>query len=260
MFVHDRETGITELVSVDSSGNQGNADSGGYVPPSIAADGRFVAFKSFATNLVPGDTNGGCDNSGYGVANNNCPDIFVHDRQTGNTERVSVDSAGNQAQCPVEHAYGDCNDGLAISATGRFVAFVSHATNLVSGDTNATKDVFIHDRWAGSTDRVSLDSWDTQANAYSWGPIGVTPDGGSIAFTSRATNLVIDDTNDAHDVFVRSYIATSVGGVAEHPDVTALPLAAASGRDYSGYILGAAVAFAVTAVGATGWRRRRRRA
>src|SRR5437762_3520785 len=81
VFVHDRQTGTTERVSVDSLGNEGNGSSAN---PSISADGRFVAFDSGASNLVPGDTNGGTD-------------VFVHDRQTGTTERASGDSAGHEA-------------------------------------------------------------------------------------------------------------------------------------------------------------------
>src|SRR5213595_159425 len=114
--------GTTERVSMDSAGNEGNGGSGG---PAISADGRFVAFASYASNLVPGDTNG--------VA-----DVFVHDRQTGTTKRVSVNSAGTQ---------GNGGSGSpAISADGRFVAFSSYATNLVPGDTNGVVDVFVHDR------------------------------------------------------------------------------------------------------------------
>src|SRR2546426_6706686 len=81
VFVHDRQTGMTERVSVDSAGSEGNGASTGVA---LSADGRFVAFTSVATNLVAGDTN-------------DVTDVFVHDRQTGTTERVSVDSAGNQA-------------------------------------------------------------------------------------------------------------------------------------------------------------------
>jgi len=123
IFVHDRQTGVTELVSVDSAGNAGNWHSS---LPSISANGRYVAFESRASNLVPGDSNG------YG-------DIFVHDRQTGVTQRVSVDSLGNEGDNGGEGSSG-------ISADGRYVAFVSDSTNLVPDDTNATSDVFVHDR------------------------------------------------------------------------------------------------------------------
>jgi Tol biopolymer transport system component len=125
VFVRDRQSDTTELVSVSSSGELGN---GWSEVPSMSADGRFVAFHSGATNLVPGDTNG-------------CLDVFVRDRQSGITERVSISSSGEQANI------GD--SGLpSISADGRFVPFVSYASNLVPDDTNDAFDVFVHEREA----------------------------------------------------------------------------------------------------------------
>jgi Tol biopolymer transport system component len=115
--------GSTELVSVSSAGNQGS----GYWP-ALSADGRVVVFVSGAGNLVPGDTN-------------DVPDVFVHDRQTGATERVSVDSAGNQGDR--ESGYSSSIAKPLLSADGRFVAFASLATNLVPGDTNGYYDVFV---------------------------------------------------------------------------------------------------------------------
>ena len=114
--------GTTERASVDSSGVQGND---GSERPSISADGRFVAFGSYASTLVLGDTNSFFDS-------------FVHDRQTGATERVSVDSSGVQSN--------DGSDEASISADGRFVAFRSWASNLVPGDTNGWYDIFVRDR------------------------------------------------------------------------------------------------------------------
>jgi archaellum component FlaF (FlaF/FlaG flagellin family) len=119
VFVHDRVTGQTTRVSVASDGTQGNGHSGS---PSISADGRYVAFSSSASNLVPGDTNGRGD-------------VFVHDRLTGQTTRVSVASDGTQGN-------GD-SWWPSISADGRYVAFASEASNLVPGDTNGTWDVFV---------------------------------------------------------------------------------------------------------------------
>ena len=149
VFVHDRESGETTRVSLDSNGTQGN---NGAFTPSISADGRFVAFHSDASNLVSGDTNNYCDTDDNGVYEDNCPDIFVHDRQTGHTTRVSVASDGTQGN-------KDSWTFPSVSADGRYVAFVSTAINLVSGDTNNycdtdydgvyednCWDVFVHDR------------------------------------------------------------------------------------------------------------------
>src|SRR5947207_2433895 len=177
VFVHDRQTRTTERVSVDSAGTEGN---GASIFSEISADGRFVAFWSSATNLVPGDTNG--------VA-----DVFVHDRQTRTTERVSIDSAGYQANSASTYS--------AISADGRFVAFVSTATNLVPGDTNGGQDVFVHDRRTGTTERVSVDSAGTESNGSSERP-AISADGRFVAFWSSATNLAPGDTNSLIDVFV----------------------------------------------------------
>jgi hypothetical protein len=120
IFVHDRQTGITDRVSVASDGTLTDNHSGG---SSISSDGRFVAFWSWATNLVPGDTNGQAD-------------IFVHDRQTGVTERVSVAADGTQGN-------DGGSDRPSISADGRFVVFESSSSNLVPGDTNEAADVFV---------------------------------------------------------------------------------------------------------------------
>jgi dipeptidyl aminopeptidase/acylaminoacyl peptidase len=108
-----------ERVSVSSAGEQGNADG---VGPSPSADGRLVAYESNASNLVEGDTN-------------NARDIFVFDRATGTTERVSVSSAGEQGN--------DISLDPSLSADGRLVAYESNASNLVEGDTNNVTDIFV---------------------------------------------------------------------------------------------------------------------
>jgi len=177
VFVHDRETGQTERVSVDDAGNQGNNSSG---EPSISGDGRYVAFWSWASNLVPGDTNGTYD-------------VFVHDRETGQTKRVSVDSTGNQGN------YGSSSP--SISADGRYVAFVSQAYNLVPDDTNASYDVFVHEPQTGETERVSVDPAGNQGNHDSGIP-SISADGRYVAFQSCSSDLVPDDTNDLCDVFI----------------------------------------------------------
>ncbi len=183
IFVHDRGTGTTVRVSVASDGSQatGPAVFGFAFFPSISADGRYVAFGSAATNLVPGDTNDG-------------EDIFVHDRSTGVTERVSVASNGAQAD-------GGTNSHTAISADGRYVAFHFFANNLVPGDTFDGADVFVHDRSTGETERVSVASNGAQADDGSLAG-AISADGGVVAFASFATNLVSGDTNGVEDVFV----------------------------------------------------------
>jgi len=193
VFVHDRQTGVTERVSVASDGTQGNAVSN---VSAISADGRFVAFASDANNLVAGDINGATD-------------VFVRDRQTGVTERVNVASDGTEGNgTSAVLAIGVS----AISADGRFVAFASDADNLVAGDTNTAPDVFVRDRQTGATERVSVTSDGTQGNGASGGPatgllaIGVpaiSADGRFVVFPSNATNLVAGDTNGSTDVFVR---------------------------------------------------------
>jgi Tol biopolymer transport system component len=187
IFVHDRQTGTTTQVSVDSLGNQGLDISGA---PSISADGRYVAFESDATNLVAGDTNG-------------FSDIFVHDLQLGTTTLVSVDSTG---------AEGDNNSNFSsISDDGRYVAFQSDATNLVADDNNGSTDVFVHDLQTGATTLVSVDSTDVQGNDDS-SSASMSADGRSVTFQSVAFNLVAGDTNLAPDIFVDDLQAGAGGG------------------------------------------------
>ncbi|MHB0856542.1 MAG: hypothetical protein ACYC5M_03110 [Anaerolineae bacterium] len=177
VFVHDRQSGATTRVSVASDGAQGN---GGSFAPSLSADGRYVAFDSWASNLVSGDTN-------FRVH------VFVHDRQSGATTLVSVASDGAQGN---HNSYDS-----ALSADGRYVAFFSDASNLVAGDTNYRNDIFVHDRQSGATTRVSVASDGAQGVEGSWNP-SLSADGRYVAFASDASNLVAGDTNGWWDVFV----------------------------------------------------------
>ena len=201
VFVHDQATGITEVVSVASDGTQGNVTS---FFPAISADGRQVAFWSSASNLVPGDTNGSRD-------------VFVHDRTTGTTERVSVASDGAEANA--------ISSLSAISADGRHVAFWSSASNLVPGDTNGAPDVFVHDRAAGATERVSVASDGTEANGFSQGA-GISADGRFVVITSTSSNLVPGDTNGVEvgqqkwDVFVHDRVTGTTERVSVASDGT----------------------------------------
>lgn len=178
VFVHDRQTTTTTRISVSTAGIQGN---GASYSPSISGDGRYVAFHSAASNLIGGDTN-------------NSFDVFVHDRQTGTTTRASVSSSGVQATSSSSYA--------AISGDGRYVAFQCGAANLVTGDTNATFDIFVRDLQTSLTTRVSLDSAGAQSNGASVNP-AISGNGLVVAFHSAATNLVVNDFNAKEDVFAR---------------------------------------------------------
>jgi WD40 repeat protein len=192
VFVHELATGITVRVSVDSSGIQGNRDS---FSPSISATGRFVAFTSLANNLIASDTRGFAD-------------VFVHDRDpdgngiydegNGITFRASIRTGGLEANGP--------SGNPSISDNGQFVAFDSSATNLVTADTNAVKDVFVRDWLTPKTTRVSVDSGGLQANDQSFSP-SISRDGNVVGFTSSATNLVASDMNFQDDIFCRDLYA-----------------------------------------------------
>lgn len=187
IFVRDRDTGITTRVSTGPGGVEANDGSWG---PSLSEDGRYVAFTSFASNLVNGSVSGALS-------------CYVHDQVTGVTTLVSVDSHGAPA-------VGICEDA-DISADGRHVTFSSMASNLVAGDTNNIRDIFVHDRLLGLTVRSSLHSMGAEANDFNTQP-SISGDGKVVVFDSRATNLVGGDTNGVSDVFVRDR-AIGGGGV-----------------------------------------------
>jgi hypothetical protein len=181
VFVHDRQTGQTNRISLSSSGTEGNDHSGGR---SISGDGRNITFVSMATNLVSGDTNGKND-------------IFVHDMLTGNTVRISISSTGTQAN--------DHSGSPSISGDGRYVAFDSAATNLVVGDTTDEYDVYLHDTVTGETRLISVSSAGEKGN-YASGEPEISANGRFVAFTSCATNLVSVDTNGLCDIFVHDLL------------------------------------------------------
>ncbi len=169
-------------VSVASDGTQGNDDSGVF-GSYISGNGRYVVFGSLATNLVANDTN-------------NQGDVFAYDMFTGHTERVSVSSATDQGN-------GFSGNGAAITKDGRYIAFSSQATNLVSNDTNGHQDIFVRDTQTGTTQIASVASDGTQGNGDSgYSTVAISDDGRYVAFYSIASNLVANDTNNKDDVFV----------------------------------------------------------
>ena len=189
VFIHDLETAVTQRVSVSSSGQEGNFQSSDAV---LNADGRFVAFTSRANNLIPGDVN-----VSY------MDDVFIHDRQTGATEIVSVSSDGIQAN---HQSYVS-----SISENGRYVAFTTHSSNLVFNDTtagNRGRDIYVRDRLLGITERVNLSSNGEEANDISR-PVSsqLSADGRFVTFTSRASNLIKNDNNSHTEIFVHDRVS-----------------------------------------------------
>lgn len=170
-----------ERVSVASNRMQGNAYSS---DPAMTPDGRFVAFASFATNLVAGDTN-------------DTMDIFVRDRATGLTTRENLGPGGVQAN--------NLSNEPSISADGRFVAFTSSATNLVSGVTRAVSQSYVRDRLMGVTILVSASNDGSPGNDVSFSP-SISANGRFVTFYSGATNFVPGDSNGRSDVFTRDLV------------------------------------------------------
>jgi Tol biopolymer transport system component len=239
IYIRDRIAGSTEVVSLNSNGVQSNGIS---IEPSVSADGRFVAFTSDATNLVPGDTN----QCFYNLLDESflpgdCPDVFVRDRVTGVTERVSVGSNGQEGN--------DISSVPVISGDGRYVFFISRASNFYPGDGPASGELFMHDRQTGTTERIlkpaahgdytitpdaryiaylgtgnggyAVFVYDRQTgtnelvsvplpgkglDGQSTSP-AISADGRYVAFSSYATVLVSGDTNRKADVFVRDRVA-----------------------------------------------------
>jgi Tol biopolymer transport system component/uncharacterized membrane protein YgcG len=203
------ETGALELVSV-GSGSAGGQGSQPSVNADVSGDGRYVVFESRARELVPGDLRGATD-------------VFVRDRLLKETTRVSVGIGGAEAN-------GESKEP-AISADGEWIAFQSAASNLVPGDTNAATDIFLVHRRSGAITRASVDSQGGQAAGGSERP-SISGDGGVVAFTSAAADLVPGDTNRVQDVFVyrrtskqtsmvsKTHSGGLLAGPSFHPDVS----------------------------------------
>lgn len=208
IFVRDRQTGAISIVSKSSLGAQGDGHS---FFPSISGDGRYVAFSSIAGNLVANDTN-------------DVEDVFVHDRNTGATVRVSVSSLGVEGD--------EASWSPAISADGQWVAFSSAATTLVADDDNGKTDVYLHNLSSQQTQRISVATGGAQANDDSEAP-AVSTDGRFVVFQSRATNLDGGDSLQIADIFLydrngpsvtritRAYDNTPLDKDCEVPDISA---------------------------------------
>ncbi len=199
VFVRDVVNGTTVRASVDAGDGDPDSDSSG---PSISADGRYVAFISFASDLVQGDRNGSYD-------------VFVRDLVSGTTVRASVDAGGGDPDSG--------SIGSSISADGRYVAIMSSASDLVPGDGNGTYDIFVRDLVTETTIRASVNTVDGDSNGLSLTP-SISGDGRYVAFESTASNLIHGDRNNDLDVFVRDLVAGNThraGLVSRHPSLSA---------------------------------------
>lgn len=192
VFLRDLVAGTTVRASTDSHGGDPNDAS---YQPSVNADGRWVAFWSYASDLVQADTNGD-------------PDVFLWDRTTGATVRASLDQGGGNPDAP---SYDP-----TVSGDGGSVAFWSPATDVVAGDTNGKADAFVWDRSTGTTVLASVDPNGQSSDGASYDP-AVSSDGRTVAFWSEASDLVSGDGNALADVFLR--------------DLGALPSGAPPGRN-----------------------------
>ena len=186
VYRHDRITGTTALVSYAKAGGP---SVGVNVQPTVSADGRYVAFGSFASDIVDGDTNG-------------VQDVFVRDMQTGTTALVSATATG---------VIGNAGSGLSglsgaheISDDGRYVAFISTATNLVAGPFNAFSQIYVKDMTTGAVVRASVDSSGLPGNNLSNSP-SISGNGLFVAFRSDASNL--SPLSSTTQVFVRDLVA-----------------------------------------------------
>jgi Tol biopolymer transport system component len=179
LFVKDLASGEITRVSTAANGAEGNDASFGAV---FSPDGSKIAFYSYASNLVSGDSNGAAD-------------VFVKDLATDEVTRVSTSAAGVQGT----------RDSFSpvFSPDGSKIAFFSDAINLVTGDSNGVTDVFVKDLTTGAITRVSTNAVGAQGNQSSQFA-AFSPDGSRVAFYSSASNLVTGDSNGVADVFVKN--------------------------------------------------------
>ncbi len=177
IFLHDVDTGETELISITQDGGQTNERSDS---PRINGDGRYVTYASYATNLTPDDENGSWD-------------VFVRDRLLGTTERVSVSTDGEHGNNLSRHP--------TISNDGRFIAWHSTTTNLVPGDDNEVRDILMRDMWLNETIRLSKSSTGVETDERSY-DANLTTNGRFLTYDSLASNLVEGDSMGIRHVYV----------------------------------------------------------
>ncbi|MDX1687380.1 MAG: hypothetical protein R3248_05290 [Candidatus Promineifilaceae bacterium] len=183
IFLFDLETGVTERVSVSDDEQEAEGES---FAAAVSGSGRYVAFVSYAANLVDDD-------------GNSYPDVFVRDRVDGRTMRVNVSNGGDEVEV------FETDQEPTFSADGRYVAFKSRASNLAANDTNGVGDVFLYDLQAGTISLASLNSEGIQGNDAGQSP-SLSYDGRYLAFSSVATNLVPHDNNGQRDIFVHDTV------------------------------------------------------
>ena len=198
IYVRNTALGENSIVSVNWLGGYANGSSQN---PDISADGRYVAFESLASDLILFD-------------DNTTTAIYVRDRISQFTQKISVNNAGESAN--------GASLSPSISGNGRYVAFWSNASNLVADDTNLARDVFVRDRWTNTTSRISMGALEEQSNALSDQP-AISEDGRYVAFTSAADNLVANDNNlinigpgffrSAFDILVRAVPRVTISSV-----------------------------------------------
>ena len=201
IFLYDRIAVANVLVSRTAAGTSGNSSS---QDPAISGDGRFVAFSSYAGNLVTGDSNGASD-------------VFVYDVQNGSVTLASRRSSGSGS--------GNSQSlSPSISNDGSLIAFQSSSSNLVDNDTNGTQDVFAFDRIAGKVVLISRTPTGTgSGNSFS-GPGLVSGNGQFVVFQTNATNLVANDANNTGDVFIANLPTSpiSIGPITPDPRNTSV--------------------------------------
>ncbi|PJF26539.1 MAG: hypothetical protein CUN53_07445, partial [Phototrophicales bacterium] len=228
VFVRDMVAQTTFRVSVSSTGVQGAQANDG---STISGDGRYIAFYSASGLLLPPGqaTNFSCQRDTNPSTLEKCYDVYVHDRINQTTERVSISTSGAQGNNDSGQNVVNINtivpvDNIGVSFDGRYIAFYSLASNLVTGDTNNAADIFVRDRLLNTLTRVSVSSSGVQGNGESIYP-DMSNDGRYIVFESDASNLIPSDVNNTRDVFIRDTVAgtTSIISLSSIGTQTGLP-------------------------------------